>query len=109
MHPFGAFEGGESVADVVSRLSDALAAMEAEFQGCMILVVSHGDPLQILQTILSAATEQCQGQDQDQDQEGDYSGDNNSLDSRIKSITVPSVLSQHRMFALETGEVRRLI
>ncbi|KAJ8498021.1 hypothetical protein OPV22_008573 [Ensete ventricosum] len=55
--PFLPPEGGESVADVVSRLAVALAAIEAEFQGCTVLVVSHGDPLQILQTILHATKE----------------------------------------------------
>ncbi|KAL2512540.1 Phosphoglycerate mutase family protein [Abeliophyllum distichum] len=53
--PFMRPEGGESVADVVSRLTRALTIVESEFEGCAVLVVSHGDPLQILQTILSAA------------------------------------------------------
>ncbi|KAM2392040.1 hypothetical protein ACFX1X_035586 [Malus domestica] len=32
-----------------------METMESQFQGCTILVVSHGDTLQILLTILSAA------------------------------------------------------
>ncbi|XP_058090673.1 uncharacterized protein LOC131237051 [Magnolia sinica] len=90
--PFMSPEGGESVADVVSRLTTALATMEAEFQGCAILVVSHGDPLQILQTMLDAAKSSA--------------GD---LLSRIKGITECSILSQHRKFALLTGELRQIM
>ncbi|KAI3446340.1 hypothetical protein Pfo_003005 [Paulownia fortunei] len=55
--PFMQPEGGESVADVVTRLTRALALMESEFEECTVLVVGHGDPLQILQTILNAAKE----------------------------------------------------
>ncbi|KAF8377708.1 hypothetical protein HHK36_031092 [Tetracentron sinense] len=94
--PFMQTEGGESVADVVSRLATAMATMEAEFQGCAILVVSHGDPLQILQTILNAANQQT----------GSGCDD---LMSRIQAIKVPSILSQHRKFALLTGELRPII
>nr|GMC85298.1 metal-independent phosphoserine phosphatase [Ipomoea batatas] len=83
-------EGGESVADVVSRLTNALTSIEKEFQGCAVLIVSHGDPLQILQTILSAAGS-CK---------------NESFASKVKEITVPSILSHHRKFALLTGELR---
>ncbi|KAK4437560.1 hypothetical protein Salat_0089900 [Sesamum alatum] len=94
--PFMQPEGGESVADVVTRLTRALAIMESEFQECTVLVVSHGDPLQILQTILSAAKEHATSPE-------------NDLTSRIQAITVPSVLSQHRKFALNTGELRQLV
>lgn len=93
--PFTPPEGGESVADVVSRLSKALANIETEFQGCSILVVSHGDPLQILQTILDAVRV-------DQTAQGD------DISSRINAVMVHSVLSQHRKFALETAELRRI-
>ncbi|KAM1483261.1 hypothetical protein ACFX11_035462 [Malus domestica] len=48
-------EGRESVDDVACRLVEAMETMESQFQGCTILVVSHGDTLQILLTILSAA------------------------------------------------------
>ncbi|XP_064991178.1 uncharacterized protein LOC135585868 isoform X1 [Musa acuminata AAA Group] len=94
--PFLPPEGGESVADVVSRLAVALAAIEAEFQGCTVLVVSHGDPLQILQTILRATKELASS---------------NGIDilSRTKEIMVHSILSQHRKFALQTGELRPII
>jgi len=89
-------EGGESVADVVSRLTNALITVESEFQGCTILVVSHGDPLQILQTILNAAKE--------------HDGPNcTDLASRIQAVKVPSVLSRHRKYALLTGELRAVL
>ncbi|KAF7113299.1 hypothetical protein RHSIM_RhsimUnG0142100 [Rhododendron simsii] len=88
-------EGGESVSDVVSRLTKALITIESAFQGCTILVVSHGDPLQILQTILHAAKE--------------HDGPSCDLASRIEAVKVPSVLSQHRKYALLTGELRAVI
>ncbi|KAL0334506.1 UNVERIFIED_CONTAM: hypothetical protein Sradi_4662500 [Sesamum radiatum] len=78
--PFMQPEGGESVDDVVTRLTKALAIMESEFQECTVLIVSHGDPLQILQTILSAAKEQA-------------TSPANDLMSRIQAIRVPSVLT----------------
>ncbi|XP_058213839.1 uncharacterized protein LOC131325541 isoform X1 [Rhododendron vialii] len=94
-YPFVKPEGGESVSDVVSRLTKALITIESAFQGCTILVVSHGDPLQILQTILHAAKE--------------HDGPNCELASRIEEVKVPSVLSQHRKYALLTGELRAVI
>ncbi|KAJ0489893.1 putative histidine phosphatase superfamily, clade-1 [Helianthus annuus] len=94
--PFMKPEGGESVADVVSRLTSALVQIESEFQGCAILIVSHGDPLQILQTILKAVGEQV----------GTDGGD---LASRIEAVKVPSVLSQHRKHALLTGQLRAVV
>lgn len=94
--PFVPPEGGESVADVVSRLANALLTIETEFQGCAVLVVSHGDPLQILQTILNAAKD-------------DKGSDSNDLTTRIQAVKVPSVISQHRKFALSTGEIRVVI
>lgn len=89
-------EGGESVADVVSRLTNALITVESEFHGCTILVVSHGDPLQILQTILHAAKEHDRPNCTD-------------LASRIQAVKVPSVLSRHRKYALLTGELRAVL
>nr|GEU56881.1 metal-independent phosphoserine phosphatase isoform X2 [Tanacetum cinerariifolium] len=89
-------EDGESVADVVSRLTSALVQIESEFQGCAILIVSHGDPLQILQTILNAVREHV----------GPDGGD---LASRVATIKVPSVLSQHRKHALLTGQLRAVV
>ncbi|CAA7391536.1 unnamed protein product [Spirodela intermedia] len=94
--PFRPPEGGESVADVVFRLTAALTAIEAEFQRCAILLVCHGDPLQIFQTIIDAAKDKTS------------SGDG-GLESRIKRVTVPSILSQHRRFALLTGELRHVV
>ncbi|GFY89813.1 phosphoglycerate mutase family protein [Actinidia rufa] len=94
--PFMKPEGGESVSDVVSRLTRALITIESEVQGCAILVVSHGDPLQILQTIIHAAKEH-----------NELVG--NDLESRIRTVKVPSVLSQHRKYALLTGELRAVI
>ncbi|KAG8368012.1 hypothetical protein BUALT_Bualt15G0001000 [Buddleja alternifolia] len=96
--PFTQPEGGESVANVVIRLTRALTIMESEFEGCTVLIVSHGDPLQILQTILNAAKEHAAAGTPE-----------NDLTSRIQAITVPSVLSQHRKFALNTGELRQLL
>lgn len=93
--PFMPPEGGESVANVASRLSTAVANIEAEFQGCVILVVSHGDPLQILQTVLHALKEH----------ETSKGGD---VSSRMEAVIVHSVLSQHRKCALETAELRQL-
>ncbi|KAJ1415626.1 Histidine phosphatase superfamily, clade-1 [Sesbania bispinosa] len=89
-------EGGESVKDVASRLTRAMAIMESEFEGCAILVVSHGDPLQILQTILHAAN---------QHKEPTY----NDFASILKAVQVAPILSQHRKYALLTGELRGVI
>ncbi|KAI3843437.1 hypothetical protein MKX03_024331 [Papaver bracteatum] len=86
-------EGGESVADVASRLATAVEAIEKDFQGCAVLIVSHGDPLQILQTIISA-TDKAPGDD---------------FKTRVEAVKVPSILSQHRKFALNTGELRQLV
>lgn len=94
--PFMRPEGGESVNDVVSRLATAMAAIELEFQGCAILVVSHGDPLQILQTLLNAVK-----------QVTEPNCDN--LASRIETVRVHNILSQHRKNALLTGELRSVV
>lgn len=95
--PFVGPEGGESADDVVSRLATAMLSMEAEFQGCAILVVSHGDPLQMLQNIMHSAKQHSGG------------GDGGGLAERIQMSRVASVLSQHRKFALLTGELRPLV
>lgn len=63
---------------------------------CAVLIVSHGDPLQILQTIISAAKQVTQSRF-------------NDLASRIEAVKVPAVLSQHRRFALLTGELRAVM
>lgn len=60
-----------------------------------MLIVSHGDPLQILQTVMNAAKE-------------DGRSEGNDLVSRIEAVRLSSVLSQHRQFALDTAELRRL-
>ncbi|KFK30443.1 hypothetical protein AALP_AA7G261700 [Arabis alpina] len=91
--PFMRPEGGESVDDVVSRLATAIESIEAEFQRCAILVVAHGDPLQMLQNIFHSAKQQ----------KGD------GFAERIQMTRVASVLSQHRKFALLTGELRPLV
>ncbi|XP_010526544.1 PREDICTED: metal-independent phosphoserine phosphatase [Tarenaya hassleriana] len=91
--PFVRPEGGESADDVVSRLSNALEAMESEYEGCAVLVVSHGDPLQMMQNILHSAKQQS----------------GNSLKERIQACRVAPVLSQHRRYALLTGELRAVI
>ncbi|KAK9912454.1 hypothetical protein M0R45_036316 [Rubus argutus] len=89
-------EGGESVDDVASRLAEAIVTMESLFQGCTILVVSHGDPLQILQALLNATKLNTE-----------YSYED--LASRIQAVRAPSILSQHRKFNLRTGELRAVI
>ncbi|KAG7623336.1 Histidine phosphatase superfamily clade-1 [Arabidopsis suecica] len=91
--PFMGPEGGESADDIVSRLATAMKSMEAEYQRCAILVVSHGDPLQMLQNVFHSAKQQ----------EGD------GLAEKFQLSRVASVLSQHRKFALLTGELRPLI
>ncbi|KAJ0963834.1 hypothetical protein J5N97_028956 [Dioscorea zingiberensis] len=93
--PFMSPAGGESVADVASRLATALTAIESQYEGCTVLVVSHGDPLQILQTVIHAAKEHS-------------SSDSEGIISRIKGIMVHPILSHHRKFALLTGELRRV-
>lgn len=92
--PFQPPEGGESVADVASRLTKALVDLESEFNECTVLIVSHGDPLQIIQTILRAAKELA----------ADTNTEN--LESRLQEVKVRSVLSRHRECALQTGELR---
>ncbi|XP_026458649.1 uncharacterized protein LOC113359190 [Papaver somniferum] len=86
-------EGGESVADVASRFATAVETIEKDFQGCAVLIVSHGDPLQVLQTIISA-TDKAPGED---------------FKTRADAVKVASILSKHRKFALHTGELRQLI
>ncbi|KAL6522492.1 hypothetical protein OROMI_031450 [Orobanche minor] len=101
--PFMQPEGGESVADVVTRLTRALAMMESEFEKCAVLIVSHGDPLQILQTIIVNVAAAAA-------KEHENSPPVNDLISRIDAVRgVPSVLSQHRKFALNTGQLRQLV
>lgn len=46
------FEGCESTAQLAARLKALLAELESRWQGKRIVLVSHGDPLQVLQTIL---------------------------------------------------------
>ncbi|XP_062018784.1 uncharacterized protein LOC133735390 [Rosa rugosa] len=89
-------EGGESVDDVASRLVEAIANIESQFQGCTILVVSHGDTLQILQTILNAA-------------KPDAASTYDDLTSRMQTVRTPSILSEHRKFSLLTAELRAVI
>ena len=88
-------EGGESVADVASRLAGVLSITDVEFHGSAVLIVGHGDPLQIFQAVLSGTRETPSFLD-------DVAG------LKKESLVVPSVLSQHRKFALNTGELRRV-
>lgn len=46
------FEECESTAELAARLSTLLTDLEAQWQAKVIVLVSHGDPLQVLQTIL---------------------------------------------------------
>lgn len=66
------------------------------FCRCAVLVVSHGDTLQILQTILHAAN---------QHKEPAY----DDLASILNAVQVAPVLSQHRKYALLTGELRGVL
>ncbi|TVU07188.1 hypothetical protein EJB05_47231 [Eragrostis curvula] len=113
-NPYFAPEGGESVADVASRLSQVLSSTDMEFDrnlhfcikiaqmkfteelSSSILFVSHGDPLQIMQAVLSGVSE-C----------------SSFLEAvayrKVGDNMVSSVLSQHRKFALLTGELRRVV
>lgn len=66
------------------------------FCRCAILVVSHGDPLQILQTILHASKQEQESTKKD-------------LASMLNAVQVAPILSQHRKNALLTGELRAVI
>ncbi|OAE31033.1 hypothetical protein AXG93_1502s1350 [Marchantia polymorpha subsp. ruderalis] len=93
--PMVGSEGGESVADVAIRVIRALLRIEQEVNGHAVIIVSHGDTLQILQTVIAHA----------------LSGavtENDSLQSHLEEAINPAVLQRHRSFALETGELRRL-
>ena len=71
--------GGQSVTQVAAQLTELLARVEAQWDGDTVLLVSHGDTLQILQAVLH-----------------DRAAGTNTL-------------STHRRFKLETGELRRLL
>ncbi|XP_004140403.1 uncharacterized protein LOC101220672 isoform X1 [Cucumis sativus] len=90
-------EGGESVEDVASRLAKAILEIESLFQGCAILVVSHGDPLQIVQAMMGSGGKQ------------DGSTPSNDLSSMLEALMTKPILSNHRQFALLTGELRPLL
>ncbi|KAF0892829.1 hypothetical protein E2562_018622 [Oryza meyeriana var. granulata] len=94
--PFMAPDGGESVADVATRFTKVLSSTEMEFHGCAILIVSHGDPLQIFQAVLNETKENSSFLDE-------------VSDLKKRGVIAPSVLSQHRKFALLTGELRGLV
>ncbi|KAG6556417.1 hypothetical protein Mapa_002360 [Marchantia paleacea] len=90
-------EGGESVADVAMRVIRALLRIEQEVQGYehAVIVVSHGDTLQILQTVIAHALSWVVTE-------------NDSLLSHLEDAINPAVLQRHRSFAMVTGELRRL-
>lgn len=77
-------------------LSDQLIKFCSTPCRCAILVVSHGDPLQILQTILHEANQHKEPADYD-------------LASILKAVQVAPILSQHRKYSLLTGELRGVI
>lgn len=83
--------GGESVADVSTRLAKLLPRIESDCQGCAVLIVSHGDTLQILQTIVLSAPLDIT---------------NGTFDA--ENLINASILSEHRKYSLLTGELRRL-
>ncbi|KAH7285488.1 hypothetical protein KP509_33G030600 [Ceratopteris richardii] len=97
--------GGESVADVAARLAKIIEQIETDCQGSTpdeavqmylsslrfaVVVVSHGDPLQIFQTIIKAAVSGV----------ANYLRDGANYDHLV--------LSKHRTYALQTGELRRI-
>ncbi|KAH7285487.1 hypothetical protein KP509_33G030600 [Ceratopteris richardii] len=82
--------GGESVADVAARLAKIIEQIETDCQGFAVVVVSHGDPLQIFQTIIKAAVSGV----------ANYLRDGANYDHLV--------LSKHRTYALQTGELRRI-
>ncbi|XP_054786075.1 uncharacterized protein LOC129292539 [Prosopis cineraria] len=94
--PIARPKGGESVKDVACRLARAMAVIESECRGCAILVVSHGDTLQILQSLLNAAN---------QHKDSTYV----ELESRLEAVQVAPILSEHRKYSLLTGELRAVI
>ncbi|NP_001131411.2 uncharacterized protein LOC100192740 isoform 1 [Zea mays] len=106
-HPCMAPEGGESVADVASRFSAVLLSAETQFHGSAILIVSHGDPLQIFQAVLSGAKENMSFLDDLTNLKVKDTDDLTNLE--VKDTMVASILSQHRKFALITGELRRVV
>eukprot|EP00243_Klebsormidium_subtile_P001681 TRINITY_DN13073_c0_g1_i2.p1 TRINITY_DN13073_c0_g1~~TRINITY_DN13073_c0_g1_i2.p1 ORF type:complete len:230 (+),score=39.51 TRINITY_DN13073_c0_g1_i2:199-888(+) len=82
--------GGESVLDVAARLQALVRKVESQTSGSHVLFVSHGDPLQILQALLSGAFL------------------SQSLLAGNVETVVLKALSTHRTFALGTGELRRI-
>ncbi|KAI3947776.1 hypothetical protein MKX01_034441 [Papaver californicum] len=87
----------ESDADVASRLGNAVETMEKELPGCVVMVVSHGDPLQILQAVLHGINEYKRPAEED-------------FKSRVEAIKIHSTLSHHRQkFALLNGELRQVM
>lgn len=88
-------EGGESAADVARRTSNTIATIDKEVQGCAVLIVSHGDPLQILQTIIAQAL-------------GRKGTETDTFSARLHEAIDPFTLKQHRKFPMMTGELRRL-
>ncbi|KAG7035002.1 hypothetical protein SDJN02_01795, partial [Cucurbita argyrosperma subsp. argyrosperma] len=70
--------------------------VEKALKICAVLVVSHGDPLQIFQTVMGAAMhENGSGSDE--------------LASRLQAAIAKPILAQHRKFALLTGELRAVV
>lgn len=95
--PFAPTEGGESVADVAFRLATILQMTETECEGYAILLVAHGDPLQIFQTILHATLHSPSFEK------------NGILNANLDGIMSAPILSQNRKFSLLTGELRRVM
>lgn len=42
--------GHESIAEVMLRMSQVVLQLDKETKGCIYVIVSHGDPLQLLHT-----------------------------------------------------------
>lgn len=92
--PLAGPAGGESVADVARRLSQVILKLEALHEGCVILLVSHGDPLQILQAVVHAASKE-------------YQEPSVSLEIFDKPL-VSSIRIDSQNYAMTTGELRQL-
>jgi broad specificity phosphatase PhoE len=52
-NPFARWQNAESVAELRARVGGVFVEVEREFQGCLILAVSHADPIQVMGELAS--------------------------------------------------------
>ncbi|GBG60624.1 hypothetical protein CBR_g8644 [Chara braunii] len=109
-------EGGESVVDVAIRMAGVVARLEKELKGCAILLVSHGDPLQIIQAACKPFKDtqlQSSGRKQDGSSRPQlFDGLLNCINQNGQvglSCEMGKSLARHRDWPLETAELRRLL